>query len=1067
MGETLANQPPAITVSGLKPNHFYNVRVIAVGQNNFQAGSRVIRLRTFDPDGRPQLGNSRLPSNFQPEEHGAHGHGEHGDENGTPRSSVPSVETVTSTTAVATMARETTASGPSGRRTTSGRWHSPSTTSLDGQQLDGGGGGGGVGGGDPSGQSEATIVELTATFNNLVKETEDTAILIAKEEEENRRLLEELESEKQGKRKEQKRKEEQTEKLKRELGTTDRTMRNALQRKSQKEKALRERQAKLTRYHEDILKWEKHMEDMKSDQDGFVQQREELEEDRHEKARSLRDDNSDLQAECSRLEAELKDKRDRVKEMEDARKKLPGGEDDGEWREKMMELRRDWQRRERDYQGMLIHENRRARHLDEHLHVLSVQLQQIPQTSSGFYNEANSSGVDFETSSQNQIKRRSRNSTSLSNVAAPSPVSVYAMAADQSVAASTGFSHSRPAAPPGFAQGPYMDLSADNSALDDAGLRALTAGAPLSPSATSLLPSGIFADDEPQSPTSKRPARSPVLLEPMLLPGDDPQSPASSNRSLSIMSSPRSSLLNLPYYAKFPVDTSDRRSMRSGHDVPGPVSSPPAAPPSGHRLGNIFSLRGRAAKWLDDDGPALGTLKQGQSQSFPRQVDESEALSNRRRISLSTWGMFNRNSAGPELLEGHAVSKGFSARSLIPFTSSRAAIFSERDPSSPRPASIASSDMPRPSTDSSSIWGPPGEAAALVGKPSRLWSPDNAWSRNPSRRPSLHGSPSALKTTLASADDEILDEEALLNPDVSPSQVGVIGSRPAISKRTLQQSLNPAAPNFVASLFQKKPDREKEPGKDKTARLKAEKERSKERLREAKEKFRGTQALTPGHEASATMPPLDESPSDSRMSRDTLSVHTRTSVSESRESLSLDYSLSNTPSDPNNTAATIVSSGGGSVSSSKDPENAVRKLFRKGSSSKFSFSSRLSKKGPGSVANSDKNMSAERSSFGDLDDLASFLEGLPGGGVGVGVGAPAVMTRSYDSITSSPSLGPSKSKGSEGGGGGGGASGAGSRISGRWFGPLKKKAKEKESLDLDREKAFDLPEAPGEDDKRA
>ena len=45
VGES-ANQETAITVTGLKPNHFYNIRVIAVGYNNFQAGSRVIRLRT-------------------------------------------------------------------------------------------------------------------------------------------------------------------------------------------------------------------------------------------------------------------------------------------------------------------------------------------------------------------------------------------------------------------------------------------------------------------------------------------------------------------------------------------------------------------------------------------------------------------------------------------------------------------------------------------------------------------------------------------------------------------------------------------------------------------------------------------------------------------------------------------------------------------------------------------------------------------------------------------------------------------------------------------------------------
>ncbi len=215
-------------------------------------------------------------------------------------------------------------------------------------------------------------------------------------------------------------------------------------------------------------------------------------------------------------------------------------------------------------------------------------------------------------------------------------------------------------------------------------------------------------------------------------------------------------------------------------------------------------------------GPLWVALKPGQSQSFPRKTDENEVFSSKRRISLSgTWNMFNRNSAGPEILEGHALgSKVFSSRNLNPFHSHRpnSGIFSDRNPSSPRPASIASSEFPRPSTESSAIWGPPMSSDAASLTQSRLWSSEvpPAWSRNPSRRPSLHGSPSALKTTLASADDEILDEETL--PNVS--QVGVIGSRPPVSSKSFAR-LNPTAPAFIGSLFSKsKTDKDKEKDKE-------------------------------------------------------------------------------------------------------------------------------------------------------------------------------------------------------------------------------------------------------------
>mgnify|MGYP002347611452 CR=1 FL=1 len=63
VGESLGHEV-AITVTGLKPNHFYNIRVVAMGPNNFQAASPVIRLRTFGKDGKPDLGNARLPTNF-------------------------------------------------------------------------------------------------------------------------------------------------------------------------------------------------------------------------------------------------------------------------------------------------------------------------------------------------------------------------------------------------------------------------------------------------------------------------------------------------------------------------------------------------------------------------------------------------------------------------------------------------------------------------------------------------------------------------------------------------------------------------------------------------------------------------------------------------------------------------------------------------------------------------------------------------------------------------------------------------------------------------------------------
>ena len=998
-------------MSGLKPDHFYNVRIIAVGSNNFQAGSRVLRLRTFGEDGRPRLGTARLPSSFSQDDVPAR-QGEAGDENGS--ASKPLVTTfgnATTQDASSAAARDGTSSStgtPSApRRNTVGRKHSPSTTSLDKQPVQD----------EPGDTSTAQLGELNQRFLSLRKDTEETVALITKEDEDTKRLLDELETEKQEKRREQKKKEEQTEKLKREQGSTDRAMRNALQKKAQKEKALREKRAELAKLHDSMTKWDKGIEDMRKEQDSYGKQKGELERERDVKAQGMREANADLQRDCSRLEAELKERRQQVKELEDARKELPGNEEDVEWREGLVDFRKEWQRKELHYRTELLNANRKQQALDNNIHILSAQLQHIPQSSFGLYNQANSSGYDFDNSPHSQVKRRSRNSNSLSNVVIPSPSQGYAMAD-----ASSAYPPTRTSLPPGFVTGPFMGLSADEPDvmdMDDVGFRALTAGAPLSPSATSLLPSNIFADDEPPSPSSHALRVSPFAAPPIA--DKDPQSPASSGRSMSILSSPHGSTQNLPF-PQFSNEAGERRSMKG--TLPSPIAPP--GQPAGNKLGNLFSFqRSRGAKPLEEDGPALGSLKQGQSQSFPRQTDD-EAANKGRRISLSAWNMFNRNSAGPELMEGHMPpphkSGGFSARNLFPFASRAGGGILDRDPSSPRPASIASSDMPRPSTDSASIWGPPAEH----GKPSRLWSPDNAWSRNPSRRPSVHGSPSALKTNLASADDEILDEAALQNPQVSPSQVGVIGSRPPAARKSLTKSLNPAAPTFMTNLFRPKPDKDKEGGKEREKSRGKDKDKSRDK---AREKSKGRDA-TP-EAAAAPSIAIDESPSESRISRDGLSVHTQTSVSESRESLSLDHSLSNTPSEPNS----------GAVAGVKDPDSAFRKLFRKDSTSKLSLSQRIrrTKGGPGSVTNSEKNMSTERSSIGDFEDI----------------GDESSVGRGFDSVTSSPSLGPAKSRDRPE-----------SRLksSGSWF-SIKKKTKEKESLELDRDRVSES-ETPGEDDRR-
>lgn len=1066
VGEIASNQDNFIIVSGLKPDHFYNVRVIAVGANNFQAGSRVIRLRTFARDGRPQLGNARLPSNFTPDEQGLSSQTEVVDENGAPRSPLPAVETAAvSEAAPQAGPREANpSSAPGMRRNTVGRRHSPSVATMDQPP--------------PPPPPEAEAAEPTDAqmdvlgerYKALLRETEELAEMMAREEEDHRQTLSEMEAEKQEKKKEQKKKEEHTEKLRREQGTTERLMRNALQRKSQKEKLLKEKQTERAKLAERVAQFEKGIEEMRRDQASFAKEKEKLQAEKKSQENSFRNEVRALSAECSNMEAELKERRAQVKELEDARKKLPGGEDDAEWREQDAEARREWSRRERELHATLDYENKRTRQLDESTLGISTQLQQMQQLQQReFFAQSNSPAVEFGDGLSSQMKRRSRTGNSMSAVAVgPSPALNAAYPVSEVTGAAVpGFSAARLSGPPGLAPIPFMTLPADASAepgmsREDA-IRALTGDAPLSPTAKALLPSHIFLDMDEDDPS---PDDSPFVPPRRLgSPANDPQSPGStSNKSMSMLSSPRGSTHNLP----FPQygEPGDRRSLISARDLGPPLSSPPLpiAQPEGKgsSLASLLKFqRSRGSKPPEMEGPALGSLKPGQSQSFPRQSDEPESLANRRKLSLSSWnGMFNRNSTGPEVQPDPRIppaastTSRFSARNIFPFGGSRATsgVFQERDPSSPRPASIASSDLPPPSTEGTSgIWGPlPVDMHVIAGKTWPWSPPEHGWSRNPSRRPSIHGSPSVLKTTLASADDEILDEEALLRHGALPSQVGVIGSRPPGANKSLK-TLNPAAPTFMTNLL-----------------FKSSKDKSKEGKGKDKDKGKTNESFT--SQAGET------SPAESRISRDGISVHTETSVSEPRESLTLDTSLSSTLLDGPLGSATPGSSKDGG-----HPDNVVKKLFRKSSSSKFSLTSRLGKKGPGSVsANSDTH---GRSSIGDLDDaglpvtsglsLDSFGHGYNGHALGGGgdssPSAAAMFGRGVDSVTSSPSLGPSKFGGNSNGKDKDNSNSSSSSAkdrpesrmssSHRWF-SMKKKGKEKESLELDRASVADSDGPP-------
>lgn len=753
---------------------------------------------------------------------------------------------------------------------------------------------------------------------------------------------------------------------------------------------------------------------MKKERGGYQAQKTSLEEKRDADVKELLDKITKLQEDHTQLETDLSNKGKMLNEMKEARQHLAGA-DDEHAKETDERTRREWEGLRGSLHHQLVEETKISHRLDQQYHALVEQftLHQhqagmafygAPDpTTSGVNAAATAAGID--PMSMDHVAMQSRRPSFGSADA------VHMSPLDSQMATTDSPSQMPPpgltrVGPASFA--PLLFMPDNHEALSEDDLK--SAGGLLSPSAQAYLPSGIIDNESDNNRAATKP---PMLPDSVTAGEDDPQSPASSGRSYSVLSSPHSSSFKLSF-PQYQDPTSNKNEQSTNH-----------------RLTSLLSGFQRSRKPDDGDGDGLpmGTLKSGQSQSFPRGTDEADITgASRRRISLSLKA--HRNSTG---LDGSPV-QGFGtgtnaspssrmmSRRLNPFASaapggnSMSSVF-DRNADGSRPASIASMDMARPSTDSGSIWNAAGEGSG----PSRLWpSGEGGWwgSRAGSRRPSNHGSPSMLTTTLASADDEILYETELNDAKTRPSHVGVIGSRPRAAKDTsggggessssLSQRLNPNAPTFMG-LFRSSKNADKD--KDK--------ERERERAWE-----RASNASVAGGDEDTTTHSFLQQQQAPRASVDAAS--TSMSMTESHDSLPLE------------------------TSHSTDNVNGLRKLLRKGSaSSKFS----LFKKGPGSAttAASDRVASAEHRSRSSLGDVPDEVEGvLPyyeeATSASVAAAAQQQMQgKGYDggsgggsgSVTSSPALGRARSRESS------------HREGDRLWRFMKKR--DKESLEMERE----------------
>lgn len=453
----------------------------------------------------------------------------------------------------------------------------------------------------------------------------------------------------------------------------------------------------------------------------------------------------------------------------------------------------------------------------------------------------------------------------------------------------------------------------------------------MSPAATDLLPSNLFRDEDSilqDSPTALRHESSgggsseradSQSIPPVENPDTERLTPASGDsRRGSLLSSPHGSLRNhhSGHSTGDVFPDGDRVSMNSTSASVLPNASPNSNVLGTSRLAHFFPTFNRQrGKSSAHEPPALGTLKQGQSQSFPRNIEQDsfDAMERRRRRgSYGNWalpmtGLLNRHGIGTEEApKDPSISNTFDAAA----PRNRMNVFGTRretdgvigfhERTSSRPSSMYSFEQirGRPSSDSQRLGGwPVTESTPSRSSPLNTnWSASGGpWSRAPSRRPSVqHGSTSNLSIGSTPLDLDTYD--SILAPQRSEQLP--IGTRPRSAQRFTPPKLNPAAPTFKTIFGRSE------------ARKAARAEKANGKTIEKSETAHAEETTSAGEDSSLSQP---------RLSRDAGSITTAGSVAESSDSL--DHSMSGTASEAAGSSATR--------------ESFMQKITRKSSSSKF------------------------------------------------------------------------------------------------------------------------------------
>jgi DNA repair exonuclease SbcCD ATPase subunit len=331
----------AITVTGLKPDHLYNIRVVAANAHNFQAPSRLIRLRT-EGRKRPRAG-STAGASILGDDHDLSGSpgGESGDESPGILAHGTYLEPPLQSPLTPGTNREHNGHNQ-GQRHRLNKKTSLANTAIE-----------------PVSQqnytsqadhikdqddSNETIQHLTEILEIFRRETVEVETQLSQAEEEYEATRAGLIDERDRLRHAHKEKEDTSAELRKEVASLDRANRSAQSKKSAKEKQLHQKQGERQKMERDTLRWQDEIAEIQEQLDRLEKEKAGAAECTEKRIQEIQQECLTRQQSVKTVEEDVRLKGIQIKELEEERRKLRGGEDDEAGRE------RERQEKEKDMQ---------------------------------------------------------------------------------------------------------------------------------------------------------------------------------------------------------------------------------------------------------------------------------------------------------------------------------------------------------------------------------------------------------------------------------------------------------------------------------------------------------------------------------------------------------------------------------------------------------------------------------------------------------------------------------------------------------------------------------------------